>query len=202
MSGVPILVEASGLRVLVVGGGAVATRKARQFAQAGAVVRIVAPALDDTLEQLVVERGLAVERRPYERADIGDAQLIIAATDDRIVNAGIARDADAASRLLNAADHSDDGNFAMMATHHRGPLTVGVSAGGVPAAAVRIRDAIAERFDARYGDALSDLSALRKRMIATGDAHRWREKSPELIDAEFCEAVEHGRLSERIAKWL
>ena len=201
MSGVPILVEASGLRVLVVGGGAVATRKAKQFAQAGAVVRIVAPKLDEDLEHLVVERGLAVERRPYESADIGDAQLIIAATDDRTVNADVARDADAGSRLLNAADHSDDGNFAMMATHRRGPLTIGVSAGGVPAAAVRIRDALAERFDARYGDALSDLSALRKRMIASGEAHRWREKSPELIDAEFCDAVERGQLSERLAEW-
>lgn len=201
MSGVPILVEASGLRVLVVGGGAVATRKAKQFAQAGAVVRIVAPKLDEELEHLVVERGLAVERRPYESADIGDAQLIVAATDDRTVNADVARDADAGSRLLNAADHSDDGNFAMMATHRRGPLTIGVSAGGVPAAAVRIRDALAERFDARYGDALSDLSALRKRMIASGEAHRWREKSPELIDAEFCDAVERGQLSERLAEW-
>jgi len=201
VSGVPILVEASGLRVLVVGGGAVATRKAKQFAQAGAVVRIVAPKLDEELEHLVVERGLAVERRPYESADIGDAQLIVAATDDRTVNADVARDADAGSRLLNAADHSDDGNFAMMATHRRGPLTIGVSAGGVPAAAVRIRDALAERFDARYGDALSDLSALRKRMIASGEAHRWREKSPELIDAEFCDAVERGQLSERLAEW-
>jgi len=201
VSGVPILVEASGLRVLVVGGGAVATRKAKQFAQAGAVVRIVAPKIDEELEHLVVERGLAVERRPYESADIGDAQLIVAATDDRTVNADVARDADAGSRLLNAADHSDDGNFAMMATHRRGPLTIGVSAGGVPAAAVRIRDALAERFDARYGDALSDLSALRKRMIASGEAHRWREKSPELIDAEFCDAVERGQLSERLAEW-
>lgn len=201
MSGVPMLVEASGLRVLVVGGGAVAARKARQFAQAGAVVRIVAPTLDEELEQLVVARGLAVERRLYERADIGDAQLIVAATDDRIVNAGIARDADAASRLLNAADHSGDGNCAMMAAHRRGPLTIGVSAGGVPAAAVRIRDAIAERFDARYGDAVNDLSALRKRLIVNGEGERWREMSPTLIDAEFCVAVERGQLAERIAEW-
>ncbi len=201
MSGLPILMEASGLRVLVVGGGAVATRKAKQFTQAGAAVRLVAPTLDEDLEQLVVARGLVVERRPYESTDIGDAQLIVAATDNRIVNAGIARDADAASRLLNGADHSDDGNFAMMAVHRRGPLTIGVSAGGVPAAAVRIRDALAERFDARYGDALTDLSALRKRLIAAGEVHRWREKSPELIDAEFCDAVESGQLSARIAEW-
>lgn len=201
MSGVPILVEASALRVLVVGGGAVGARKARQFALAGAEVRVVALALCEDMEHLMTERGLTVERRAYESGDVGDAQLVFAATNDRLVNAEVAREAEAAHRLLNAADHSEEGNFAVMAAHHRGPLTVGVSAGGVPAAALRIRDAIASRFDARYGDALTDLKALRKRLIASGAVHRWREGSPELINDEFCDAVERGALSERIAEW-
>ena len=201
MSGLPILVEASTLRVLVVGGGAVGARKARQFALAGAEVRVIAPAVCEDLEHLIAERGLAVERRPFEAGDIGDAHVVFAATNDRLVNADVAREADASHRLLNAADHSDEGNFAVMAAHHRGPLTIGVSAGGVPAAALRIRDAIAARFDARYGDALSDLKALRKRLIASGQALHWRERSPELINDEFCESVERGELSERIAQW-
>jgi siroheme synthase-like protein len=201
VSGVPILVEADGLRVLVVGGGDVATRKAKQFANAGALVRIIAPELTADLEQLVIEKSLEVERRPYESGDISDAQLVVAATSDRLVNAAIARDTDAENRLLNAADQSDDGNFAMMAAHRRGGLTIGVSAGGVPAAATRIRDAIAERFDARYGDALSDLAALRRRLINAGEARTWRERAGELIDAEFCDAVEEGSLAERIASW-
>ncbi len=201
MSGLPILVEASTLRVLVVGGGAVGARKARQFALAGAQVRVIAPTVCEDLEHLITERGLAVERRPFEAGDIGDAHVVFAATNDRLVNADVAREADASHRLLNAADHSDEGNFAVMAAHHRGPLTIGVSAGGVPAAALRIRDAIAARFDARYGDALSDLKALRKRLIESGQALHWRERSPELINDEFCESVERGDLSERIAQW-
>ena len=201
MSGVPILVEAEGLRVLVVGGGDVATRKAKQFANAGGLVRIIAPELTADLEALVIERCLEVERRLYASGDIADAQLVVAATNDRVVNAAIARDAAAANRLVNAADLSDDGNFAMMAAHRRGALTIAVSAGGVPAAATRIRDALAERFDARYGDALSDLAALRRRMINAGDVRAWRERAGELIDAEFCDAVERGALAERIAAW-
>ncbi|MDB4883999.1 MAG: siroheme synthase, partial [Gemmatimonadetes bacterium] len=192
MSTLPILVDGVGLRVLVVGGGNVATRKARQFAQAGATVRIVSPTLDPALEELVLEYAIDVDRRPYETGDIADAQLVISATNDLGANTKVARDAETAHRLLNAADHSPDGNFAMMATHHRGPLTIGVSAGGVPAAAIRIRDAIAERFDARYGDALADLGALRRRAIARGDADVWRARSAELIDRDFCDAVERG----------
>ncbi|CAN5470918.1 bifunctional precorrin-2 dehydrogenase/sirohydrochlorin ferrochelatase [soil metagenome] len=201
MSALPILLEGSGLRVLVVGGGNVGTRKARQFAQAGALVRIIAPVLDAALEALVLEYAMIVDRRPYASGDIGDAQFVISATNDRMANAAVARDAMAEHRLLNAADHSSDGNFAMMATHHRGPLTIGVSAGGVPAAALRIRDAIAQRFDARYADALFDLGALRKRTIASGDSDLWRARSPQLIDEDFCDAVERGELSQRIAEW-
>lgn len=201
MSGLPILVEASALRVLVIGGGTVGARKARQFATAGADVRVIAPTFCEDFEHLIAERGLVAERRPFESGDVGDAHLVFAATNDRLVNGEIAREAAAAHRLLNAADQSDEGNFAVMAAHHRGPLTIGVSAGGVPAAALRIRDAIAARFDARYGDALNELKALRKRLIASGDAHRWRERSPELIDEAFCDSVEGGALSERIAQW-
>jgi siroheme synthase-like protein len=201
MSGVPILVEAEGLRVLIVGGGEVATRKAKQFAYAGALVRIIAPELIADLEELVIEKALEVERRPYESGDISDAQLVVAATNDRLVNSAIAREVDAENRLLNAADHSEEGNFAMMAMHRRGPLTIGVSAGGVPAAATRIRDAIGERFDARYGDALGDLAALRRRMINAGESHTWRERASELINHEFCNVVEQGALAERIASW-
>lgn len=201
MSGLPVLVEGRDLRVLVVGGGAVATRKVKQFVSAGALVRIVAPELTEELEALVLERDLAVERRNYASDDIADAQLVVAATSDRLANAQVARDCEAANRLLNGADFSPDGNFAMMAAHHRGPLTVGVSAGGVPAAAVRIRDAIADRFDARYGDALVELSALRAKLVAEGNAALWREQSAKLIDEHFCDTVERGSLSEAIAKW-
>ena len=70
MSGVPILVEAEGLRVLIVGGGEVATRKAKQFAYAGALVRIIAPELIADLEELVIERALEVEREDFKKSVI------------------------------------------------------------------------------------------------------------------------------------
>jgi siroheme synthase-like protein len=201
VSGVPILVEGNALRVVVVGGGSVAMRKVKQFRDAGAELRIVAPALSDEMESYVLTQAVHVERRRYRREDIGDAQLVVAATNDRDVNAAIAADAHAAHRLVNVADAPDDGTFATMATHRRGALTIGVSAGGVPSAAARIRDALALRFDARYGDALHELRTLRRTLLARGDAELWRARSAELIDEEFCDMVERGGLPERIASW-
>lgn len=201
MSGIPLLVSPDGLRVLVVGGGHVATRKVRQFAAAHALVRIVAPALCEDLERLVLEFAIEVERRPYESNDIGDAHLVFAATNDRAVNETIARDAGAIGRLVNVTDQSDGGQFSVMAAHRRGPLTVGVSAGGVPAAAQRIRDAIGERFDSRYADALESLVALRHAVLSGDGRDAWRERANALIGADFCEAVEQGRIAQRVAPW-
>jgi precorrin-2 dehydrogenase/sirohydrochlorin ferrochelatase len=201
VSGLPLYVEVSRLRVVVVGGGAVATRKVKQFAAARAQLRVIAPTLSDELEQLVLEHAIPVERREYQPDDIGDAQLIFAATSDPAVNSAIARDADALNRLVNVTDDASGGMFSVMASHKRGPLTVAVNAGGVPSAALRIRDAIAERFDARYGNAIEELVVLRRQMLNAGNAERWRACADAVIGEDFCDAVEGGSLAQRLAPW-
>ena len=201
MSGLPILLEAAALRVLVVGGGAVATRKARAFCEAGAHVRVIAPAIADGLRALEATGRVSLVERPYCADDIADAQLVVAATDDRAVNARVASDARAANRLVNVTDLPAEGSFATMATHRSGALVIGVSAGGVPDAAARIRDVIAERFDSRYARALADLAELRRSLIDRGDGVAWRALASAAIDDRFCESVERASLAERVATW-
>ena len=201
MSGIPVLLEGSALTVLVVGGGPVALRKASAFAAAGASVRIVAREPSPELRALARERGLGLAERAYEPADIGDALLVIAATNDRAVNAAIAADARASARLVNVADAPDEGSFATMATHRAGTLVVGVSAGGVPGAAARVRDAVAGRFDDRYAHALRRLASLRRAMIDRGGVVEWRALAGEVLDERFCDAVESGALDARVAAW-
>ena len=201
MSGLPILVEGSALTVLVVGGGSVAVRKATALAAAGATIRVVAREASPEMHELAQSGRILLEQRDYISADIGDAMLVVAATNDRSVNATIAADARAARRLVNVADAPDEGSFATMATHRAGSLVIGVSAGGVPGAAARVRDALAARFDHRYASALSDLVTLRRSLLARGQGARWRSLSSEVIDDRFCGAVEEGELGERVASW-
>jgi siroheme synthase-like protein len=201
VSGLPILVEGSAVRVLVVGGGTVASRKVAVLIEAGARVRVVAPRVADAMRAIADDGRVELIARRYERGDIGDAQLVVAATDDRAVNAAVATDARAAGRLVNVADAPAEGSFATMATHRSGTLVVGVSAGGVPGAGARIRDAIAARFDTRYALALADLSALRRALLDRGAGPEWRARAAELLDAGFCDGVESGTLPERVASW-
>jgi siroheme synthase-like protein len=205
VSGVPILLDGTRIRALVVGGGAVADRKASALLDAGARVRVVAVVIGEALRDREATSGgrLALAMRAYRPDDIADATLVVAATSDRAVNARVAADARAAGRLVNVVDAPGDGDWVTVATHRAGPLVVGVSAGGVPSAAARIRDSLAVRFDERYGAALEALGALRSRLLADGDAGRaaWAGAETALIGRDFCDAVERGDTVVRTAAW-
>jgi len=112
VSGLPILLEGSAVRVLVVGGGTVASRKAAVLIESGAQVRVVAPRVAVAIRSLADAGRLELVERRYVRGDIADAQLVIAATDARDVNASVAADAYAAGRLVHVADRPAEGSFA------------------------------------------------------------------------------------------
>ena len=203
MSIIPLGFHGESISVLVVGGGTIGTRRAITLLEAGARVRVIAPAISSELESRSgADPHLVVEQREYSGGgDILDATLVVAATGSRAVNERIATDARLVGRPVNVADSAESGNFDFLAAHRAGPLTVGVSAGGVPGAAMRIRDAIAERFDARYGEAVAACAELRASSFAASGASRWPEVSADLIDEGFCRSVESGTFAARAAKW-
>jgi siroheme synthase-like protein len=202
VSGYPVLVEGSAITALVVGGGSVALRKVRGLLAAGARVRVVAPRIDAELRALSTrDETVSIEQRPFRDEDVRDATVIFTATNDRATNARVAEVARAQHRLVSVADAPREGSFSGMATHRAGDVVIGVSAGGVPRAAARIRDAIAERFDERYAGAIAVLGATRHRLLTTGARARWRLAMEQLLDERFCARVESGGLAAEADAW-
>ena len=202
MSAYPLVLEGSAISALVVGGGRVAVRKVTALLEAGARVRVVALRIDAALEELGGEFAtVQITRQAYDGSQLGDALLVVAATDDPGLNARIATDAQSCGKLVNVVDASELGNCIMPAVHRVGELTVAVSTGGVPSAAGRIRDSIARVFDARYAAALRELSGLRRSLLDAGQRDRWRDAASALVATDFCEQVESGQFGERIAEW-
>jgi precorrin-2 dehydrogenase len=202
MSAYPLMLDGSAISALVVGGGRVASRKAASLVEAGADVHLVSPRVDPALEELVSSgTALRITKAAYTADHVGDALLVVAATDDASLNARIAADARALGRLVNVVDAPELGNCITPAVHRAGDLVVAVSAGGVPGAAVRIRDSIARLFGARYAEAVRELAALRRTLLDEGRRDRWHEAASSLVAPDFCEQIESGRLAERIAEW-
>jgi len=140
--GYPVFLDLDGIEALVVGGGAVALRKAKGLAEAGARVTVIAPSLVAGLEAVAD----VVERRAYRRGDAGRFQLVITATDDPSVNAAVADEAKEARIWVNSADDPANCSFILPAVARRGAVTVAVSTGGAsPALASRLRTMIASR---------------------------------------------------------
>src|SRR6266540_834636 len=157
----PILVDLAARPVVVVGGGAVAERRALGLLAAGADLRVVSPRVGEGIDALAARGELTVERRPYRTGDLAGAVLAVAATDDPEVNRRVAADGRAAGVPVNRVDHPDGGDVTVPAVLRRGDLTVAVATSGrTPGLA----------------------GALRRRLEA--DQATWQELlAPEVLDA-------------------
>ena len=123
--------------MLVVGGGAVAARRAKLLSEAGAEIVVVAPDVDDELATLAG----TVDRRSFDPADVRGTWLILACADDPTVNAAVATAAEAAGIWCVRADDAEQSAAWFAAAGRVDDITVAVTAGGDPRRATHVRDA-------------------------------------------------------------
>jgi precorrin-2 dehydrogenase/sirohydrochlorin ferrochelatase len=162
----PIMLDLTGVRVLVVGGGRIAVRKIEGLLKAGADVIVVAPEVADDIRDLAVR----VEARRYESGDLEAVRLVITAADDPAVNAAVAADATARGIWVNSADDPANCTFTLPAVARDGAVTVAVGTGGSsPALASHLRAEL-EKWLHEIGasDAAVTLAAQRAEMKAEG----------------------------------
>ncbi|MEU7801664.1 uroporphyrinogen-III C-methyltransferase [Micromonospora arborensis] len=138
----PLGLRLDGRRVVVVGGGAVATRRVPALLDAGADVLLVAPELTPALRARVDAGRLHWVPRRFLPEDLDGAWLVQVAIDDPIAAASVS--AVAAERRIfcvRADDRTAATAWTPAVTRH-GPVTVAVLGGGDPRRAMTVRDAI------------------------------------------------------------
>jgi uroporphyrin-III C-methyltransferase/precorrin-2 dehydrogenase/sirohydrochlorin ferrochelatase len=143
VTGFPLLLDVAGRRIVIAGGGTVATRRARAFGEAGADLLVVAPEVSEQIVQL----GAQVERRPFTESDLDGAWLAVACTDDHDVNSAVAEAAEARRIFCVRADAAVGGTARTPAVLRRDGMTVAVVGGDDPRRAVALRDAISLALD-------------------------------------------------------
>jgi precorrin-2 dehydrogenase / sirohydrochlorin ferrochelatase len=178
----PVMLDLADVRCLIVGGGAVATRKAKELVACGARLTVIAPFVSEGLRAMplaeILERG-------YQSGDGDGFQLIMTATDNRDVNALVAQDARAAGQWVNSADDPDNCSFILPALIRQGPVTVAVSTGGAsPSLAGWLRDRIGTSIGPDVGAAAEALAADRAALHAAGKTTEgidWRPRIEQLL---------------------
>lgn len=139
-------------RCIVIGGGAVAERKVAALLDAGAQVVVVSPLVTAALGAWAAEGRVQHAGRVYVPGDLEGAFLVIAATDQRAVNALVAAEATERGCLCNVADAPDSGNFHTMAVVRRDEVTLAVAtSGSAPALAALVRRKLEALFGPEYG---------------------------------------------------
>jgi precorrin-2 dehydrogenase/sirohydrochlorin ferrochelatase len=145
--GYPILLDVTARRILIVGGGRVAARKAAGLVEAGAHdVTVVSPQFVAAFPEPI--RKL---QQQYTADLLNDVNLIFAATNRPEVNDAVVRDARQRGIWVNRADSDEDnpGDFVTPAKYQDHNVMLTVSAASA-ALAASIRDALQRRWDPRW----------------------------------------------------
>lgn len=166
MAKYPIYLELSGRRVVLIGGGAVAVRKAQALLAAGARLVVVAETVDDVLTDLCAESGAELIRSSYSKDYLGKAVLAIAATNNQELNNQIYKDCQELEILCNVVDDPPNCDFFVPAVVKRGDLQIAIGTEGYcPAYAGHLRKKLEQTFTDKHGQFLGELEAVRKRIL-------------------------------------
>lgn len=193
---VELLIE--GIPCVVIGGGPVAERKAQALLAAGARVKVIAPEVTCEIARLAAEGQLEWCRQQAREADIAEAFIVIAASDDRALNSRIAVAAKAAGQLVNVVDEPEGCNFFVPAVVRRGPVIFTVSTGGKsPALAGRLRRDLESRYGPEWGLLAQLLGRLRPEVqAAVGTQAQRAEVWERILDSPVLELLREGRVRE------
>lgn len=186
-----MFVKLEGRTCLVVGAGVVAQSKIESLLQAGANVRVVAPAAIEPIQNLAVQNLIALQQKPFERTDLDGAFLVIAATSSPDVNAAIFEQARLHNILCNSVDDPEHCDFYYPAVVRRGRLQFAISTEGQsPALAQRLRRELESQYGPEYEAWLDELGEARQELFATEmNAEERRQKLHVLASGSPAKAV-------------
>jgi precorrin-2 dehydrogenase len=190
----PIYLDMRGRNALVVGGGAVGSRKAKTLLKAGARVTVVSPQVTAAIQSLAETGELNWHARPYRASDMATMFLVFSATDDPDLNQCIEADAIRHHVLCNFADAPDRGHFILPSIVARGDLLVSISTSGKsPAVARRLRQEMEAYFGEEYAPFLRLMGAIREQLLARAHAPEdHRKVFDRLIDGGLLALVKSG----------
>ncbi len=129
----PLFLKLEGRRVLVVGGGPVATSKAEELAAHGAEVHVVSPETTPALSALAT----TVTRTTFAPEHVDGAFLVVAAAPPE-VNRAVKAAADARAVFIVAVDDVESCSAYGAARLVRGGITVALSSSGAAPALVAL----------------------------------------------------------------
>ena len=174
----PVFLNLTGRRCVIIGGGQIAEGKISKLLDSGAKIIVISPDATQGIRGFAERGQIEFDLRKYQEGDLQGAFLVIAATNDRVVNQEIFEEAEKQGILLNAVDDMPRCSFIAPSIVEKGPVTVAISTGGAsPALARKLRENMEVSSALDWADATGVLSKARQiikdEQIAV-DPQRWQ----------------------------
>ena len=174
----PVFLNLTGRRCVIIGGGQIAEGKISKLLDSGAKIIVISPDATQGIRSFAERGQIELDLRKYQQGDLQGAFLVIAATNDRVVNQEIFEEAEKQGILLNAVDDMPRCSFIAPSIVEKGPVTVAISTGGAsPALARKLRENMEVSSALDWADATGVLSKARQiikdKQIAV-DPQRWQ----------------------------
>ena len=174
----PVFLNLTGRRCVIIGGGQIAEGKISKLLDSGAKIIVISPDATQGIRSFAERGQIELDLRKYQEGDLQGAFLVIAATNDRVVNQEIFEEAEKQGILLNAVDDMPRCSFIAPSIVEKGPVTVAISTGGAsPALARKLRENMEVSSALDWADATGVLSKARQiikdKQIAV-DPQRWQ----------------------------
>lgn len=126
----PLFVDIKDKKIIVIGGGIIATRRIKTLLTFGACIQVIAPKITKELQLLFTNRMIEWFPRRYKDGDCHTAYMILSCTDDREVNHTIYLEAKEQKCYCNISDCKEECNFFFPGIATQGEIVVGVTASG------------------------------------------------------------------------
>ena len=160
----PIFMKLNNEPCLVVGGGNIAFQKIKQLLHAKAQITVVSPEIMNELISLPIN----IFNRNYVSSDIIGKKVVIAATDDKIINKLVFEDANKHGVPVNVVDQPDLCSFYMGSVYKDGDLKIAISTNGkCPSFGTYLRDYFNNISHGSWGRSLKELALKREKIIRT-----------------------------------
>jgi siroheme synthase-like protein len=125
-----MFVDLSDKKVVVAGAGTIAKRRIRTLISFTDHLVVIAPEVNNELKALEAEGKITILRKYYEREDIYDAALVIAATNDNKINQDIYSACKCLGIPVNVCNDKTKCDFYFPSIAANEELVAGISASG------------------------------------------------------------------------
>lgn len=141
----PMMVDISKRKIVVVGGGKIATRKLQELIGCGGHPTVIAPAISPQIQEWADDGKAVLFRRTYRSGDLEGATFIFICTDDPLTNNAV-RSEIGPQQFLNDTTDRNNSDFINLATLRQDDFLVAVSTfGNDPRKAKRLLQDIGDK---------------------------------------------------------